>query len=214
MKIIIVGGGNVGKNLAQILSRQKHDITLVESNDEFAKEIASSTDVLVIKGDGTNIEILEDAQIKKADAIVAATQDDKTNLMICEIAKSIPVPRVIGRVNSPGNEELFVKLGINSIIPVTQMAVTAISNTLRGAGERVIAEISDGKVQIMEFVIQQGSKLDGFEGNQINGSIIGSIYRDGTVIIADKNAKLEGGDVISVIVKSEKIPILLKKIKE
>ncbi|MFH1432272.1 MAG: NAD-binding protein [archaeon] len=213
MNIIIAGGGNVGINLTKVLSKERHKITLIERDVEIAKQIAFDTDALVIKGDASNMVTLEESGIEKCDAIVAATQDDKTNMMICEIARSVGVPRIVARVNDPGNEELFVKLGIHSIIPVTQLAVTSISNVLLGAGERIVAQISDGKAQILELVIPQSSSLRGSSGTRINGALLGSVYRNGTVIIADKDTKLEAGDVALFITKTETIPRLIQLVK-
>ncbi len=212
-KIIIAGGGNVGRNLTKVLSKERHKVTLIEKDPEIAKEIALDTDALVLKGDASDMVTLEEGGIEKCDAIVAATQDDKTNMMISEIAKSIGVPRIVARVNEPGNEELFVKLGIQSIIPITQIAITSITNVLLGAGERVVAQISDGKAQIVELVIPETSSVRDSVGTRINGALLGSIYRNGTVIIADKDTRLEAGDVALFITKTESVPRLLKLVK-
>ncbi len=213
LRIIIAGAGNVGVNLTKVLSKEEHKVTLIERNTEIAKEIALDIDALVLKGDASNMVMLEDAGIEKCDAIVAATQDDKTNMMICEIAKSIGVPRIVARVNEPGNEELFVKLGIQSIVPITQIAVTSITNVLLGAGERVIAQISDGKAQILELVIPENSDVVNSVGTRVNGALLGSIYRNGTVIIADKDTRLESGDVALFITRTETVPRLIKLVK-
>lgn len=213
LNIIIAGGGNVGVNLTKVLAKERHKITLIEKDTEIAKEIALDTDALIIKGDASDMITLRDTGIDKCDAIVAATQDDKTNMMVCEIAKSIGVPRIIARVNEPGNEELFVKLGIQSIIPTTQIAITSITNVLLDAGERIVAQISDGKAQIIEVVVPTTSSIRGSTGTRINGALLGSIYRNGSVIIADNDTKLEAGDVALFITKTESIPRLLKLVK-
>ena len=68
MKIIVVGGGNVGKSITNVLSKEKNKVILIEKNEDIAKELANNTDSLVIKGDGTDMKTLDDAEIKKADA--------------------------------------------------------------------------------------------------------------------------------------------------
>ena len=88
MKIIVVGGGEIGTTLTTILSAEKHDVSVIENDPERAKEIASDTTALVLKGDGVDLDILKQAGIEKCDAIVATTGDDKVNLMVCQIAKS------------------------------------------------------------------------------------------------------------------------------
>ena len=213
MRVIVVGGGNVGKNLTDILLKEKNKVVLLEKDNDLARALALNTDALVIKGDATDISILEDADIGSMDAIVAATQDDKTNLMICEIEKSRNVAKIVARVNTPGNEELFVKLGISMIVPVTELAVTSISNALISSGERVLAEISDGKAQVFEVVINEKSNYVGAYARKIKGGVIGALYRNGTVLICDMNTKIQAGDVITIIAKTEDLPKIIKATK-
>ncbi len=213
MKIIVVGGGNVGKNLSFVLSEEKNKVVLVEKDEDLAKALALNTDALVIRGDATDITILEDADIGKTEAIVAATQDDTTNLMICEIAKSRNVKKIVARVNTPGNEELFVKLGISLIVPVTELAVTSIKNALVSTGERVLAEIADGKAQAIEVVVTEKSTLVGAYARKVKGGVIGAVYRNGAVIVCDINTKIEAGDVLTIIAKTEDIPRIIKAAK-
>ena len=212
-KVIVVGAGEIGKNLTLVLCKQNIKVVLVEKNENLAKELAMSVDALIINGDGTDILTLEDAEAENADAIVAATNDDKANLMICEIAKSLNVPIVVARVNKPGNEGLFLKLGISSIIPVTANAVTAMQTALSDAGERIVGEIGNGKAQIVELVVKENSRAVGFSGSKLGGGRVGAIYRNGAVIIPDKKTEFQAGDVITVIARTEHIPKIQKLVK-
>ena len=204
MKIIVIGAGETGKAIVNMLTGEKHDVSVVESDDKIAEGTASDTDALVIKGDATDISTLKDAGIDKADAVIAATNDDKTNLMVCEIAKSSNIKKIISRVNNPKNEELFNKLGIKSIVPVVSMTVTAIRRCLSEYGERVIAQLGDGKVEVLEATIGQKSTLIDKEA-KITNAIIGSIYRSGEIIVPDKRTKLKAGDVVIMFVKPENL---------
>jgi trk system potassium uptake protein TrkA len=212
LKIIIVGGGEIGLTTANVLSTKEHDIVLIESDDKRAKQVANSIDAMVIKGDGTDIATLKDAGAGEADAIVAATNDDKTNLMVCEIAKSLNMKKIISRVNKSENEELFTKLGITGIVPTVGIAVTSIKNLVIGSQtERVIYELGKGEVQVMAITIPKEGIIVG-KSAEINGAIIGVIYRDGELILPKESTKLKEGDVIVLTARTSDIQSVRKQI--
>ncbi len=199
MKIIVIGGGKIGEHLTKVLSKKKHSITLIENEKELSTELASNLDALVINQDGTTMSILKEGGIEKCDAVISVTGDDKTNMMVSEIAKGIGVPKIIARINNPGNEELFVKLGISQVIPVTQNAVNSIENSLIEGNIRILSKIGDGKAAIFEVVVQNGSMLENHKGNEIDGGLITAVYRNGAVTIPDRNTKVEAGDVLIIV---------------
>ena len=211
MKIIVVGAGKTGTALVNMLSSEKHDVTLIEKEEAISKEIANKTDTLVIKGDATDINILKEAGIEKADAIIAITNDDKTNLMICEIAKSTKVKKVIARVNNPGDEELFTKLGVDSIIPIVGMTITKIKRALEEDGGQIIAQLGNGDVQVIAATIEKGSRLIG-KTPGLKNAVIGTIYRNGELIIPTARTKLKEGDVLVITVKTKNSKGVLRRI--
>ncbi len=201
MKIILVGGGEIGKRLTNLLASEKNDVSLVEDDDQVAKDTADQADALVINGDGTDISTLKDAGLEDADVVVAATNDDKVNLMVCQIAKSNNIKRIVARVNMSGNEELFTKLGVHHIIPMVGLAVTAMKRSLSYEEERVIAQVSDN-LKIVELTVEPKSSIIGkccsFQKFTIN-----SIYRNGEYIIPNHTAKVNKGDVLIITLKAE-----------
>lgn len=212
MRVLIIGGGGIGRTLINVLSSKDYEVTLVEKDEAVAKEIAGKSDVTIIKGDGTEMSILKDAGIQFADSVIAVTNDDKTNLMVSEIAKSHNTKRIISRVNEPKNEELFTKLGINLIIPSVGLAVTAIKRMLMRVGEeRILNEIGGGKIQVVELGVGEKSKLVG-KPAQVKGAVIGTIYRGGELIIPEKTTTIKAGDVLLITVKTEDLPKLHKLI--
>ena len=212
MKIIIVGAGEIGRILANMFTSEKNEVILVESDEEQAKKVAGQTECLVIKGDASDIKILNDAGASDADAIVIVTGDDKTNLMVSEIAKSLNIKRIITKVNFSKNEELFKKLDITAVIPEVGMMVTAIRRLLMRVPGHIIAEIGDGEVEVIEFKIAEKSHLVGKEA-VIKGAVIGTIYRNGELIIPTPKTKLKAGDVILVSTTVEDLPEISKLIK-
>ncbi len=209
MKIVIVGAGESGGILANMLSSEKHEVSLIEKEEKVAEDIAKEIDALVIKGDATEYSVLKDAGIEKADVVIAITDDDKTNLMVCEIAKSSKIPKIISRVNNPKNEELFAKLGITSVVPLVSLEITKIKNMLEPGKERIIAELGEGDVQVIEATIGEKSKLIGKEA-VIKGAVIGTIYRSGELVMPEKATKLQAGDVLVIIAKSKGIDKITK----
>lgn len=205
MKIIIVGGGETGLTLANLLG-DGHDITIIEKDEPLAKEVANKTSALVIKGDATDVSILREAAISKSDAIIVVTGEDKTNLMICQIAKTEKVKKIISLVNSAKNEELFTKLGIHLLVSVVGTNVTGIKRMLYKYGdERIIAQLGAGEVQVIEQVISKDSKLVGKKA-KIKNAVIAAIYKSGELIIPNEETVLEEGDVLLVAVKTKDLP--------
>lgn len=203
MKIIIVGATQSGKTLVNSLSQDKHDITIIESDEKLAKDLAKKVDALVITGESTDLVILRDAKIEEADALIAATNDDKTNLMVCEIAKSENIAKIISIVNNVGDEELFTKLGITTIIPVVELVVTQVKRALYAKhGVSILASIGGGSVEVLEISVNEKSHLIGKKAT-IEGVVVGAIYRAGKLMIADPNAIVNEGDVLLIITESK-----------
>lgn len=204
MKIIIVGGGTTGLTLANLLG-EEHEITLVEKDETIAKEIAGKTQAMVIQGDGSDITLLQEAGLKEVDALVATT-DDKTNLMISQIAKSEEVAKIITVVKDPKNEELFTKLGIHLLVSSVGTNITAIKRLLYQAADvRVIAQLGGGEVQIVELNVAEKSPLIGRSPNLRKASIA-AIYRGGEIIIPKDSTTIEKGDLLVVFVKTKDLP--------
>ncbi len=213
MKVIVVGGGEKGKHVIKLLESRGHKVCVIEKDEAVANELAVKINGTVINGDGTDMLVLKDAGINKADVFLALTNDDKANLMMCEIAKSFNVPKIIALVNHPGNEELFMKLGIADIIPVTQQVANAVENMLLGAGTRVLAEVGDGDVKIMEVVVGESSKHVNKQVNEIKGFMIAGIWREGNFIFPTKNTKLSAGDLVLLVVKTKDMERIVEELR-
>ncbi|PIN85024.1 MAG: hypothetical protein COV47_04255, partial [Candidatus Diapherotrites archaeon CG11_big_fil_rev_8_21_14_0_20_37_9] len=115
--IIIVGAGSLGYYLAQILLEEDHDVVIIDKDEKRCEQIASELDLVVTKGDGTETKILEQAGIKEADAVIALTSQDETNMVISLLAKELGAKNVatrIGRVEY--DEKVLKKLGIDIVI--------------------------------------------------------------------------------------------------
>ena len=212
MKLIIVGGGQNGLTVAKLFEKEA-EVTIIEKDEIRAKELANKTTSLIIHGDGTDISILKEVEIEKADALIVTTGDDTVNLMISHIGQSEKVRKVVPLVRKPKNEELFSKLGINTYVSVAGSNASEIKKILHTYGDaRIIAQLGEGDVQIIQQAIAKKSKLVRKKA-QIKNAIIATIYRSGKIIIPTANTRLKENDVLLVVVKTKDLNKALETIK-
>jgi len=119
MKVIIMGCGRVGGELATTLDREGHEVTVLDMNDyQFARFLPETFGGRKITGNGIDQDVLRRAGIEEADAFVVVTQGDNRNVMAAQIAKHIfGVPRVVCRIYDPVREEMYHRLGLRTISP-------------------------------------------------------------------------------------------------
>ncbi len=213
MKVIIVGGGSLGESLAQLLIKEKDDIVIIEKDEKLAEKLAEKLDALVLHGDGSDINILRDADFENSDSVVAMTGDDKTNLMVCEMAKSVNVANTITRINESENESIFSKTGVSNIINTTTAAVLAFKKALEKPGKHLVSLVGGGKGEVFEASV---SKDSGFANKTIEsmekGFIVCSIYRGGKFIVPKRTMKINEGDILTICAPLENIKKIEKMI--
>lgn len=154
MRIIIVGAGEVGYNLAKLLSFEGHDISIIEQHPEFYARTTETLDVLALQGSGTSYGILERAGIKAADLLVAVTTTDEVNLIATQLARLYGVDKTIARVknleflhpNAPLNAE---KLGIDLIIHPESEAAHAAIRLLKQTAATDMIEFEGGRIVLI-----------------------------------------------------------------
>ncbi len=199
MRVIIVGGGDVGSNLAELLVKEKHDVVVIESDQKRAEELGEKLDALVLHGDASNRKILNDANIKKCDALLALTSDDKTNLLVCEVAKSFNVPTIIARVSDSSNEPIFTKMGITATVNTITTAVMAFKRLLETPGKRLVYLVGGNKAQVFERTVTKDSKIVNKKvGDLKNNFIIAGIMRDGDLLKPKDDTKIQEGDTLII----------------
>jgi len=123
MKIIIMGAGRVGAQLANLLDADGHQVTVIDIDAHSFRRLPPSFGGTALVGDGTDEEMLKKAGIAEADAFVAVTQGDNRNVMAAQIAKNIfNVPRVICRIYDPLRKDVYEALGLEAVSPTTVFA--------------------------------------------------------------------------------------------
>lgn len=221
MNIVIAGDGEVGSHLAQLLSDENHNITVVDPHNKMLEMIGSHTDVLTIEGDSTSIEILELAKVNKADLLIAVLHDEKINMMTCILGKNLGAKKTIARITNTEfleakHELLFKKLGIDQMVCPERIAADEIVNLLKQTAATEIFDFSGGKLQLFliklekyAWVINKTLNQVAQEFPKLNFRAV-SIHRNGKTIIPNGDTYFRENDLAYVITKPEGIEMLLE----
>ena len=211
-RVILIGGGNVGLKIAKSLenSENRVRVKIIEKN-RFRAETAAETleRTIVLHGDGLDSGLLEEANISKADAILAITDDDKTNMLAAVRAKSRGCKKAIALINDPTMSPLTKPLGIDAYINPRSTTVSSILKHIRHGKVKSVYSIGDAEAEIIEAQVMSTSPIAGVRIGDIDfpeGVIVGGILKNGDMIKPDSNSKIEEGDVIAVFALSKDIP--------
>ena len=220
MRIIIVGGGNVGFYLVKTLMAEKHHIMLIDSNRARCERVASAfggSYVEVTHGDGTNADCLRDAGIYHAEALIAVTGQDQNNLVSCQLAKEyFGVKRTIARVKNPKNIRVFEQLGVDSVISSTARIAGSIDSELDWADVNALLTRRATHVRVREALVDARSPYSGKRLNEIGlpkGMIIVTVVRDGEAIIPDGETVLNADDNVVILGNECDLPQVLSNIR-
>lgn len=222
MKIIILGAGRVGFTVANNLSHENIDITLVDTDPAVIEKTRERLDVAVICGNATHPDILESAGAKQADILIAVTDSDETNMMACHIAHHLfNVSQKIARVRTPAflnvKEQLFQSniLPIDVIINPEEEIVSFIKKLILHPGAQQVLSFADGALSLVEAKASTGNPLIGLSLQDMSNKLgdmyarIAVIYRDEKVVIPSYNTTIQEGDRLFFIAGSNDIKQVL-----
>lgn len=164
MKIIIAGAGDVGFHLAELLAFENQDITLIDLDQEVLDYAATHLDVLVMRGDCGSIDVLEKAEVNRADIVLAVTTSEKTNLITAIVAKKMGAKQTIARVTNQeyldaDQRAMFTELGVDTLISPTSLAAEEIGRLVKQAYFTDIFEFEDGKISLVGITLDDYSPL-------------------------------------------------------
>jgi len=213
MRVIIVGGGDVGRELAARLEDRGEEVVIIEKNKNAIQQ-ARDAGFTVHHGDGTETEMLRSAGAANAKFVIATTGDDDANLLISQLAQSKFDPEeVITRTNNPENVEAFEELGVTTISSAMATAQAmdnhierpALAEWMRGIGK-------SGDVQEIEVTAELliGKTIDEIDPDLPDGCLIGLVSRDGESFVPDPDFTLERGDHITFIGRKESVREAMK----
>ena len=213
MNIIIVGCGKVGSTLAKQLSKEGHNISIIDTNERVVEEFSNNHDVMGIVGNGAAHSIQKSAGIEKAHLLIAVTGSDELNLLCCLIARKAGNCETIAKVRNPiYNREIeFIKeeLGLSMVINPEYEAASEIARILRFPSVIDINVFNKGSVELLSFKVQEQSVLHNMKVHEIRGKLkcdilVSMVERGEEVIIPNGEFTIQENDVISLIAPHKK----------
>ena len=221
LNIIIVGCGKVGMTLIEQLSKEGHDITIIDKNVAKVQEMSNLYDIMGLVGNGASYSVQMEAGIENADLIIAVTASDELNLLCCTVAKQVGDCAAIARVRTPDYSKeagyLREKLGLTMIINPELEASLETARILYLPTALEVNSFAHGQAEIVKFKIPEGNLLDGMTiatlGKSITNEIlICAIEREGEVYIPGGNFQMAKNDIVSFVAPRRHIRSFLKKI--
>jgi trk system potassium uptake protein len=211
-RIVIVGGGNVGLAVAEALERRatRVRVKMIERNRARAEVAADRLErTIVLNGDGMDIELLLEANVDRADAILAVTDDDKTNMLVSVRAKSAGCPMAIALVNDPTLVPLMAALDIDAYINPRATTVSSILRHVRHGRVRAIYSIGDSEAEVIEAHVLSTSPISGQLIRDIDfpeGVLVGALMKGDKAVKPTGDTRIEEGDVIALFAMAKDVP--------
>lgn len=221
MKIIIAGAGDVGTHLAKLLSEEGHDIVVIDPDPDRLRNSEAHTDLLVIEGSSTSVNVLREANVKNADLLIAVTDSQEVNILTAILAKNLGLKKNIVRVHhseylNSKNNVAFKNLGIEHMIYPEELAASEITCLLKEAEATDVIEFSGGKLVLLVLKLEENTPIINMTLRQIaleNPHLYFravAIHRNSKTIIPTGTEKFLEGDLVCVLTH----PSGIEKIKD
>lgn len=211
-RVLLIGGGNVGLSIAKALEAgsQRVRAKVIEKNRSIAEQAANELEkTIVLHGDGLEASLLTEANIAKTDAVLAVTDDDKTNMLAAVRSKLQGCPKSIVLINDPTLIPLMGPLGIDAYINPRATTVSSILRHIRHGRVREVYSIGDAEAEVIEAQVLSTSPITGQKIRDIDfpeGVLIGGVLKGQELIKPTGETRIEEGDVIALFALSKDIP--------
>ncbi len=225
MKIIILGAGQVGSSLAENLTSEANDITIIDTNEKILNELQDRLDLRTITGRASHPNILRQAGAEDADMLIAVTDSDETNMVACQVAYTVfHTPTKIARVRALGylsHPQLFQQeaLPIDVLISPEQLITDYIESLIKHPGTLQVLDFADNKVQLVGVRAYYGGPLVGHELRTIKEHIPGvdirvaAIYRRDRAIIPQGSTVIEADDEVFFVAAPKCIRAMISELR-
>jgi trk system potassium uptake protein TrkA len=207
MRVAIAGAGNVGRSIASELLGNGHSVLLIE-REQRSMKVATVPDAEWLLGDACEMESLVQARLQECDVVVAATGDDKVNLVMSLLAKTeFGVDRVVARVNHPKNEWLFNESwGVDVSVSSPRLLAAVVEEAV-SVGDLVrLLTFRQGQANLVELTLAPDADLVGKTVGSVGwptDSVLVAVLRDGRVLTPDADIALEAGDELLLVATTE-----------
>lgn len=211
-RVVIIGAGNVGLSVAQRLETapERVRVKLIERNRTRAELAADTlTRTIVLNGDGLNAELLEEAAVPTADAVLAITDDDKTNILAAVRAKQAGAKLAISLINDPTLVPLMGALDIDAYINPRATTVSSILRHIRHGRVRDIYSIGDAEAEVIEAQVLSTSSIAGRRIREIEfpeGVLVGAVQKGDRVVKPTGDLRIDEGDVVVLFALTADVP--------
>ncbi len=200
MKLVIVGGGKVGYRVARQCAGWGCEVSLVEIDRGKADKIKEELNLQVVNGDGTKAHILKRAGAKESDMVIAVTDDDQDNLVICQLAeRQFKAKRTLALVNNPGNEKLFHWLGVNQVVGPASLILGLIQERVDMDATRALWMQGIKDLKTVQFKLGPEAPILGQKIKDLalpNECILVTVVRGDAAIVPCGSTSLEEGDMV------------------
>jgi len=225
MKIIILGAGQVGGSLAEILANENHDITLIDHDPAILEEFQDRLDIRTVTGPCSYPNVLHEAGADGADMVIAVTSSDESNMVACQVAYSLyNTPTKIARIRSPHyfiRKELFGKenLPIDVFISPERLVTQYMQQLIAHPGALQVLDFANGKVKLVAVRPYYGGPLLGKSINLLHEYLPGvetrvaAIFRNDKSIPIDGSTEIEIGDEVFFITASENAHVIMAALR-
>ena len=203
-RLLIVGAGNIGLHVAQTLEAdgRRHRLKLIEKSRARAEVAADALKrTVVLNGDGLDVDLLEEANITGMDAVLALTDDDKTNILACVRAKTEGAKLVVALVNDPSLISLIAPMGIDAYVNPRSTTVSSILRYVRHGRIRAVYSIGDGEAEVIEAQVLGTSAMAGKavrDAELPDAALIGLIQKGDKIIVPRGDTRLAEGDLLII----------------
>lgn len=221
MQIIVVGCGKVGVTVVEQLSRENHDITIVDLKSDSVNRVSTKYDAQGVIGNAMSLDVLNEAGVGDSDLLISVTHSDEMNILCCLIAKNAGVKHTIARVRNPiyGKESEFIRqeLGISMIINPEYAAAMEISRLLRFPSAIQIETFAKGRIEILKFRVKEESVLVGLSVKDIAVKLhcdvlVCYIEHGEQAVIPNGDVIIRENDLISIVAEANASSSFFKKI--
>jgi trk system potassium uptake protein len=210
-RLLIIGAGNIGLELARKMEAdpRRPRMKLIEQNRARAESVADALRrTVVLHGDGLDLDLLEEAGVSNMDAVLALTEDDKTNILACVRAKTEGAKLSVALLNDPSYDSLADAIGIDAYVNPRSTTVSSILRYIRHGRIRAVYSITDGEAEAIEVQVLGTSPIAGSlvrDADVPRDAIIGLIAKGERVIRPTGSTKIEEGDILTLFAKREAV---------
>ena len=207
MYVIVVGAGDIGSQLLELVTQEQHDVVVVEKDEKAAERAAQNYDCLVLNDDATAMETLDEAGADRADAIISTTASDATNIMVMLLAQEVEIPAQVSVVQRTEHMSLFRQLGVNVLENPEQLIAEYLYRAVQRPAIQDFMHLADG-AEIFEITVESEGAIAGLTLAEANETgvfpddvLLVAIERDQSVILPQGDTTVEAGDLVTVFSK-------------